>query len=46
MPHETLLHREQTALVVVDVQEKLLPAVHDPDTVLRNVRQYVRADIA
>ena len=38
MPHETILNREQTALVVVDTQEKLLPAVHDPDTVLRNIR--------
>ena len=38
MPHETLLHREQTALVVVDVQEKLLHAMHDADAALRNVR--------
>jgi len=41
MPHETLLHREQTALVVVDVQEKLLPAVHDADAVARAIRVLV-----
>jgi len=38
MPHETLLHREQTVLVIVDMQEKLLPAVESSDAILRNAR--------
>ena len=41
MPHETILRREQTALIVVDAQEKLLPAVHDSDAVLRAIRVLV-----
>ncbi len=35
MRHETLLERRSTALVLMDVQEKILPAMHDPARVLR-----------
>lgn len=35
MAHETLLRANDTVLVVIDVQEKLLPVMHDPDRVSR-----------
>lgn len=35
-PAAGVLHPERTALVVVDLQEKLLPAIADRDRILRN----------
>jgi len=37
-----LLDRESTALVVVDLQAKLMPAMFDPETTLRNARILLR----
>ncbi len=34
-------HIDSTALLVVDVQEKLLPAMHDPDQVVRQVGRLI-----
>jgi nicotinamidase-related amidase len=38
-----LIDAEDSLLLVVDVQERLLPAVHDPQRVLRNVEILIRA---
>lgn len=35
MRHESLLDRQRTALVIIDVQEKLLPAMHDCERILK-----------
>lgn len=35
MKHESLLSRERTALIIIDVQQKLLPAMHESDRVLK-----------
>lgn len=36
------LDRAHTALVVIDVQEKLMPVIHDHDAVARNIDRLVR----
>ncbi len=36
MSHETILCREETVLVVIDIQEKLLPTIAEQARVLRN----------
>jgi len=41
-PAADLLRRDRAALVVVDVQEKLLPAIADNDRVLHNCRLLLR----
>lgn len=33
-----LMRAEQSGLLIVDIQERLVPALHDPDTLLRNAR--------
>lgn len=38
-----LLHRDESVLVVVDVQEKLLPAITAAEHILRGCRRMVRA---
>jgi nicotinamidase-related amidase len=42
-PAATLLRPERTALVVVDLQEKLLPAIAEKERVLRNSLRLLRA---
>jgi nicotinamidase-related amidase len=41
MSHETLLRAEDTVLVMVDVQEKLLPHIAEAERVVRNCRLLV-----
>lgn len=36
------LDRLQTVLVIIDVQEKLMPVIDDADTVVRNVERLIR----
>ncbi len=43
MGHETLLRREDTVLVVVDVQERLLPAMDHSEEVLNRCVRLVQA---
>lgn len=43
MKHESLLRRKDTALVVVDIQEKLLPAMHGQDKILKYAQILVTA---
>lgn len=44
--HFAILSKENTALIVVDVQEKLLPYVTDKEKVVENLRMLIRfADI-
>ena len=43
MHHPDILDRCRTCLVVIDVQEKLLPAIHDKDTIVDNIRRLVQA---
>ena len=38
MPHATQLSAADTGLLVVDVQEKLLPKILDPAALIRNIR--------
>ena len=38
MSHETVLRRDDAVLVLIDVQEKLLPAIANRDEVVRNCR--------
>src|SRR4051812_27396562 len=38
MPHPTRLDPAETSLVVVDVQEKLLPKIHNGDRIVGNIR--------
>ena len=42
LPQAQLLDRESTALVVVDLQAKLVPAIFDPAATLRNTRILLR----
>lgn len=37
MPHPTLLSAADTALLVIDVQEKLLPKIYNADAIERNI---------
>ncbi|MCK4305084.1 MAG: isochorismatase family protein [Candidatus Eisenbacteria sp.] len=37
-----MLNRDEAVLVVVDVQEKLLPAIHDQEQMLRRTRLLIR----
>ena len=43
MHHPDILDRRRTCLLVIDVQEKLLPAIHQPDTMVDNIRRLVQA---
>lgn len=43
MKHESLLRRKDTALVVVDIQEKLLPAMHGQDRILKYTQILISA---
>jgi nicotinamidase-related amidase len=44
--HPAVLSKENTALIVVDVQEKLLPYVSDKEEVVKNLRMLIKfADI-
>ena len=44
--HPAILKKENTALIVVDVQEKLLPYVTGKDEVVKNLRMLIKfADI-
>ena len=38
MPHPTRLLAAETSLIVVDVQEKLLPKIHNSDRIVQNIR--------
>jgi nicotinamidase-related amidase len=38
MPHPTRLIAAETSLVVVDVQEKLLPKIHNAERIVQNIR--------
>lgn len=46
MRHETLLGRRSTALVLIDFQEKIIPAMHDPARTLRRVGLLARGAAA
>lgn len=37
-----MLHRDRAALVVVDVQSRLLPTIHDSETTLRQIVRSIR----
>src|SRR5262245_21275524 len=37
MPHPTRMAPEDTGLLVIDVQEKLLPKIHDAASLVRNI---------
>jgi nicotinamidase-related amidase len=37
MPHPTLMSAADTALLVIDVQEKLLPKIHSAEAIERNI---------
>ncbi|HUU28363.1 MAG TPA: hydrolase [archaeon] len=39
MRHPQLLKREGTCLLVVDVQERLLPVIHEKEHLLKNIRR-------
>jgi nicotinamidase-related amidase len=41
MRHPQLLSREGTCLLVVDVQERLLPVINDADSVVKNIRRLI-----
>ena len=41
MFHESLLRRDDSVLVVVDCQEKLMPAIHDAERITRNIGRLV-----
>ena len=43
MHHPDILDRCRTCLVVIDVQEKLLPHIHDKDTIVDNICRLVQA---
>lgn len=43
MKHESLLRRNDTALVVIDIQEKLLPAMHEQERVLQRTQILLKA---
>ena len=45
MAHESLLCREDSVLVIIDAQEKLLPAMHDSEAVCAAIRQLAEAAI-
>lgn len=36
------LQRDDTLLVVIDVQERLMPVIHDGDAVVRNIERLIR----
>lgn len=40
--HPYLLDREKTALLVIDVQEKILRVMHSPETVLSNTVKLIK----
>lgn len=42
MRHPDLLDRRRTCLLVVDVQEKLMPVIHDKDSIVENIRRLAR----
>lgn len=46
MRHETLLGRRSTALVLIDFQEKILPAMHDPARALNRACLLARGTAA
>jgi nicotinamidase-related amidase len=46
MSHPGLIRTEDAVLVVVDVQEKLLPAIHNPDFLVGNIARLVRGAAA
>lgn len=37
-----LIDKEQSALLVIDIQERLLPVMHDPDMVVENTRRLIK----
>ncbi len=41
MPHPTLLSTDESILVVIDIQEKLLPAIHGGDAVVENAARLI-----
>ncbi|MEA1997064.1 MAG: hydrolase [Gemmatimonadota bacterium] len=41
MRHPQLLSVEKTCLLVIDVQERLLPVIHNGDLVVKNIRRLV-----
>jgi nicotinamidase-related amidase len=43
MKHERLLSREGTVLIIFEMQERLLPAVHEHKRVLKNIQNIVRS---
>jgi len=43
MHHADMLDRYQTCLLVIDVQEKLLPHIHDKEALVDNIRRLVQA---
>ena len=42
MSKNDLLNRGRTCLLVVDVQERLLPVIHENETVVRNIERLIR----
>ncbi len=42
MSHPDILNRENTALVVIDLQEKLLPVMHNREELIQNARKLVQ----
>lgn len=43
MHHPDILDRENTCLLVIDVQEKLLPVIHAKEAMVENIRRLVKA---
>lgn len=41
MRHETILRPESTALLVIDVQERLLPVMHDSELLIGNCQRLI-----
>ena len=41
MRHPDILERNKTCLLVVDVQERLLPVMHEHQSLVRNIRRLV-----
>lgn len=39
--HPQLLKREKTALLVIDVQQKILPVIHEWETVVNNTLKLI-----
>lgn len=37
-----LLNKETTALLVIDVQEKLMPVIHNNELILANVNRLIK----